>query len=100
MSTAKKQLPNLSKMTEQELAEFWDTHSFAEYWDQFERVREPVFVRPTKKVVSLRLDAKTLDLLVMIAREKGIAYTTLLRMWVKERLHEELRKQKEQVTHK
>ncbi len=36
----------------------------------------------------------------MIAHEKDIAYTTLLRMWVKERLHEELRRQKEQVTHK
>ncbi len=40
MSTAKKQLPDLSKMTEQELAEFWDTHSFADYWDQFERVQD------------------------------------------------------------
>lgn len=97
MSTAKKRLPNLSKMTEQELAEFWDTHSFADYWDQFKRVREPVFVKPPKKVVSLRLDAKTLDLLMMIAHEKGIAYTTLVRMWVKERLHEELGKWKGQV---
>lgn len=78
--------------TTAEEAAFWDTHSFADYMDEFERVKEPVFVRPPKKVISLRLDRQMVDMLEMIAREKEIPYTTLVRMWVKEKLAEELSK--------
>lgn len=88
----KSRLPKFKDTKEE--AEFWDTHSFVDYWDEFERVREPVFVKPQKKVVFLRLDAQTVDLLVAVAREKQIPYTTLVRMWVAERLKEELERRK------
>jgi len=88
----KSRLPKF-KDTEEE-AKFWDTHSFADYWDEFERVCESAFVKPQKKVISLRLDAKTVDLLAAVAREKQIPYTTLVRMWVAERLKEELERRK------
>lgn len=89
---SKKKLPEFKSIEEE--AEFWDTHSFADYWDEFELVKEPVFVRPPKKVVSLRLDRQMLEALEMLANEKSIPYTTLLRMWIKERLIDELEKRR------
>jgi hypothetical protein len=84
----------------EEEADFWDTHSFADYWEEFERVREPVFVKPQKKVISLRLDATTVDLLAAVAREKQIPYTTLARMWIAEKLKEELERRKAPAVHR
>ena len=98
--TAKKKkrerLPDLDRMTDEEVAQFWDTYSFAEFWDEFERVEEPIFVKSPKKVVSVRLDQQVADLLEMLAREKDIAYTTLVRMWVVERLRQELEKREQE----
>ncbi len=83
-----KRLPKFKSLEEE--AAFWDTHSFADYLDEFEEVKDPVFVEPRKQVVSLRLDQETVTLLKRLAEEKGLPYTTLVRMWVKEHLHEEL----------
>jgi hypothetical protein len=96
MTKGKKRLPDFDRMTDEEIARFWDTHSFADYWDEFERVEEPIFIKPPKKVVSLRLDQQVVDLLEMLAREKDIAYTTLVRMWVVERLRQELERRKQE----
>lgn len=85
---SKRKLPRFKSIEEE--AEFWDTHSFADYIDEFEEVKEPIFVKPRKRVVSLRLDQETVTLLERLAEEKGLPYTTLVRMWLKERLHEEL----------
>lgn len=82
--------PDFERMSDEEFARFWETHSFADFWDEFELVREPVFVRRPKKVVSLRLERELLDLLEMLAREKGLGYTALIRMWIMERLRQEL----------
>ena len=98
--TAKKKkrerLPDLDRMTDEEVAQFWDTYSFAKFLDDFERVEEPIFVKSPKKVVSVRLDQQVADLLEMLAREKDIAYTTLVRMWVVERLRQELEKREQE----
>ena len=34
MKKKKSKLPDFSKMTLEEEAEFWDTHSVADYWDE------------------------------------------------------------------
>jgi len=98
--TAKKKkrerLPDFDRMTDEEAARFWDTYSFVDFWDEFERVKEPIFAKPPKKVVSVRLDQQVADLLEMLAREKDIAYTTLVRMWVVERLRQELEKREQE----
>ena len=73
-----KKLPKFKSLEEE--AEFWDAHSFADYIDEFEEVKEPVFVKPQKRVVSLRLDQETITLLERLAEEKGLPYTTLVRM--------------------
>lgn len=82
---SKKQIPE-SKSREEE-AEFWDTHSFADYWDEF----KPVKVRFAKKLsqgFTIRLDAETIFELRIRAKGKGIGPTTLARMWILEHLQE------------
>jgi len=76
--------------SEQEEADFWDTHDSADYLDETEPV-ELTFVdaRPEKRSISLRIDAGTVDTLKHIAGRKGMGYQTLIRMWVMERLEKE-----------
>lgn len=71
-------------------AEFWDTHSFADYWDEF----TPAKVRFAKKLsapVSMRLDLTTLEAVRERAAAIGIGPTTLIRIWIMERLQAEQR---------
>ncbi len=72
----------------EEEAEFWDTHSFADSWDEL----TPVKVRFAKNLsegITIRLDPQTLQELRSQAKAKGIGPTTLIRMWVLERLRPE-----------
>jgi len=45
------------------------------------------FTRPKKKLVSLRLDDKTIKKLKKIADSKGIGYLQLVRVWVLENMN-------------
>ena len=40
------------------------------------------------RVISLRLDARDAEQAKRLARRKGVPYTVLLRMWIKEKLKE------------
>ena len=71
----------------QEEAEFWDTHDLSDYWDEF----KPVKVRFAKNLsegITIRFDPQTLGQLREQARAKGIGATTLIRMWILERLNQ------------
>jgi predicted DNA binding CopG/RHH family protein len=86
MTDKKSRIPEFKSIEEE--AEFWDTHSFADYWDEF----KPVKVRFAKKlsdIITIRLDTKTLDELRERADEQGIGATTLARMWILRQLQEE-----------
>ncbi len=75
---------------DREVAEFWDRHSVADYWDDL----EPVTMTskpPPRRVVTLRLDPKAAQALRTLARRKGTNYSTLARSWISERLRDELR---------
>ena len=85
----KKTLPDFSKMTEDEIADFWDTHSFVDYWDQLEDVDEEFVDKRPMRSISMRIDEKTLKDLKKVAKEKGLGYQTLIRFWVKEMLRKE-----------
>jgi len=76
--------------SDQEAAQFWDTHSLIEFEDNLELVKEKVFVKPEKQVMTIRVDKKLANALKIIAREKGINYSTLARMWLIERLKKEI----------
>jgi len=80
--------------SDQEAAQFWDTHSLIEFEDDLELVREKVFVKPEKQVMTIRVDKKLANALKIIAGEKGINYSTLARMWLIERIKKEIEETK------
>jgi predicted DNA binding CopG/RHH family protein len=91
------------KSTEEE-AEFWATHSAADYLEDTADVEDGVTVggslrrrveaRLRKKVISLRLSEVHIEQVRRMAEGKGFGYQTLLRMWILERLERELHKKK------
>lgn len=84
-----KKLPDFKKMSDAQIAEFWETHEVTEFTDDLMQVTETfVDVRP-KKTISMRIDEKAINELRELASKKGIGYQTLMRMWIKERLAEE-----------
>lgn len=67
-----------------EAAEFWDTHSVADYWDETREVEIEVRV-PRRQRITLAPDlaAKVTEL----ARREGVSVETLVNVWVAERLY-------------
>lgn len=87
-SEVEKRLPDMSEWTDEEIARFWETHSSADYWDELEPVEDAEIVRAKREVVALRLDRPLLEQVKAIAAAKSLGYTTLLRVWIKEKLIE------------
>ena len=73
--------------TRAEEAEFWDTHDTTEFEDEFKPVRA-TFAKNLSEGITIRFDPQTLGQLREQAAEKGIGATSLIRMWVLERLRE------------
>ena len=78
-----RRIPEFASIEEE--AAFWDTHSTADYEDEFRPVRAR-FAKRLSTGVTIRLDPDTLQKLRTLAQERGIGPTTLIRMWVLERL--------------
>ncbi len=83
----KLKIPNFR--TIQEEADFWDTHSFADYWDQMEDVQIE-FINDTEKeeLVTIRMNSKLKDQLRMVSRNQGLSVSSLARMWFIEKLRQ------------
>ena len=76
--------------TEAEEARFWDTHDSTQFLHELRPARV-TFARPKPKVlVSVRLAKPEVALLRQLASRKGLEYGSLIRMWLTQRLHEEL----------
>ncbi len=69
----------------EEEAEFWDTHDFTDYLDEYKPVNVR-FVKNLSEGITIRFDKETLEQLRAQAHEKGIGPTTLARMWILEHL--------------
>ncbi len=81
-------IPEFTSIEEE--AEFWDTHSTADYEDEFKPVRAR-FAKNLSENIAVRLDPETLAQLRELSHAKGIGPTTLIRMWILEHLKEETR---------
>lgn len=78
------QLTSISKAkTLEEIAEFWDTHSVADYWDQTHEVEFEVRVQRRRRVT---LDPEVYEQIAKQARSRGILPETLVNVWLVERL--------------
>jgi len=76
--------------TEEEEVNFWDNHSLDEFNEDLTLAEDVKFAKSRKKLVSLRLDSQQIEILKKIAAGKGIGYLTLVRMWITEKLKEEI----------
>lgn len=68
-----------------EIAEFWDTHSLADYWDQTHEVEFEVRAMPRRRIT---LAPELFEKLERQARIRGLNPETLLNLWLAERLQE------------
>lgn len=74
--------------TDEEAARFWETHSFEDYHRDTKET-EIEFIKRPKKTIAIRLDPGDIKSVEKIAECKGLSYTALLRMWIKEHLVKE-----------
>jgi hypothetical protein len=72
--------------TLEEIAEFWDTHSLADYNDQTYEV-EMTF-DPAARRTYVGIEPELLDELRRIARERRVSTQTLVNLWLRQRVDE------------
>jgi predicted DNA binding CopG/RHH family protein len=80
--------------SEDEEREFWATHDSADYidWDQAERVVFPK-LKPSTKTISLRLSESMLNEIRLLANKQDVPYQSLIKVFLRERIDQELYKQ-------
>lgn len=71
-----------------EIGEFWDTHDVTDYWDQTREVEFEVSIE--SEVTLCALDPMLATKTGQVAWRKGISLETLINLWVREKLEEEL----------
>jgi hypothetical protein len=67
-----------------EAAEFWDSHSLADYWDQTHEVKGRVDV--SRKVYWTALEPSLFKKLGEYSRKQGVSAETLVNLWLAEKL--------------
>ena len=72
--------------------EFWSRHDSAEYvnWRAAREVRLAK-LKPTARTISIRLPETMLEDLKVLANKRDVPYQSLLKIYVAERIEEELR---------
>lgn len=68
-----------------EIADFWDTHSLADYWDQTHEVAFEVRAQRRRRVT---LDPDVYAQIEAQAHTRGVLPETLINLWLKECLQE------------
>ncbi len=84
----KKKVSKIPKFkNREEEAKFWDTHSFADYWDEFKEVDLIVELhKPKSETIIVRLQKGLKGKLDKIAKSKGLNMSSLARLWLMEKL--------------
>ena len=85
------QVTSISKArTLEEIADFWDTHSLADHWDE---THEVAFEMRMQRKCRVTLTPEIYERIEKQAREQGVLPETLVNLWLAEHL-----KQIESVT--
>jgi len=85
----KKRLKPIPKFAnEDDERRFWEQHDSSEYldWSQAQQVVMPK-LKPTTKTISLRLPQHLLDSIKAAANARDVPYQSLIKVWLKEKLH-------------
>jgi predicted DNA binding CopG/RHH family protein len=79
--------------TEDEERDFWSTHDSSEYidWNKADKATFPD-LKPSTKTISLRLPEYILDELKKLAHKRDVPYQSLIKIFLKDRINEELNK--------
>ncbi len=67
----------------EEIAESWETHNLADYWERTKEVEADVRLNRGRKV---NLDPDIYAKLEELAKSRGISVETLVHLWLAERL--------------
>ncbi|MCI0578344.1 MAG: BrnA antitoxin family protein [Chloroflexi bacterium] len=95
-----KKLKNIPTFkSEDEEREFWATHDSTEYldWDEAEEIVLPR-LKPSTRTISLRLPELMLNELRLIANKRDVPYQSLIKMMLRERIDQELKRYSENTT--
>ena len=68
-----------------EIAEYWDTHSLDDHWNQTHEVEFDVRAKKRRRIT---VDPEVYQQLETQARTRGISPETLANLWIAERLQE------------
>lgn len=83
--SADKKIPQFNNYTE--LAEFWDTHSTADYWDEMEEV-EFEFSPDARRRYLVAVDPSLLQRVRQMANRRGLATESLVNLLLEQRLRQ------------
>jgi predicted DNA binding CopG/RHH family protein len=89
-----KELPTFKN--EEEEREFWATQDSTEYinWDEAEAIILPK-LKPSTRTISLRMPELMLNELRVIANKRDIPYQSLIKIFLKDRIDQELKRDTE-----
>ena len=80
-----RQITSISKArTLEEIANYWDTHSLTDHWDETHEVNFEVRMQQKCRVT---LTPEIYEKIEKQALEQGISPETLVNLWLAERLH-------------
>lgn len=80
-----KQIPELASY--EEMAEFWDAHSLADYWDQTEPAEFEIPPDARRRYL-VAVDPDLLRRVQQMARTRGLSTESLINLFIEQRLHE------------
>ena len=77
---------------EDEERQFWGKANSSDYVD-WDNARPVVFakLKPTTRMISLRLSSSMLDKIRLVANKRDVPYQSLIKMFLKDRIDEELK---------
>jgi hypothetical protein len=71
----------------EEMGEFWDTYSLADYWDQTEPAEFEISEQ-TRRRYMVRIDRDVLNRVQRLARVRGVSTESLVNLLLEQRLGE------------
>jgi len=93
MKAHKKKLPHFRNASEE--FDFWSAHDSVDYLEDTEEVSKVLELKktkPAKQRITMLLDSRLKTKLQKIAAEKGIPYQTLIQMWLREKVNQEIKR--------
>jgi len=81
--------------SEEEELEFWSTHDSTEYVD-YSKGKKALFpnLKPTTRTISIRLPVYLIEEIKMLANKRDIPYQSLLKIFLAEKVSQELKSKK------